>query len=230
MENDRSFRHELKYLINKRDMDCCVALLKNFASADPHAKDGGYFVRSLYFDDPAGSAYMEKEDGVRSRHKYRIRTYDMDSGFICLEKKIKEGSFVKKESALLTEAEYRDIMAGRGDALLRHSESVAKDFATECRIRCLRPEVIVDYDRLPFVYEPGNVRITFDMNVRAVIDSCDIMKADAPEYEVLGRDLLIMEVKYTQFLPDIFRAILPNESCRLAMSKYCLCYDKKHGF
>ena len=57
MENDGRFRHELKYLINKRDMDCCIGRLSEFAQSDPHAKQGGYFVRSLYFDDMYRSAY-----------------------------------------------------------------------------------------------------------------------------------------------------------------------------
>ena len=225
MENDSRFRHELKYLINKRAMDCCLGRISEFAPSDRHAESGVYYVRSLYYDDMYASAYEDKESGVSSRSKYRIRTYNLDRGFIRLEKKIKEGAYVRKESAVLSENEYNDIRAGMTGFLLERKESVAKDFALSCRMDMLSPAVIVDYDRVPFVCEHGDVRITFDMNIRAVAADNDIFCRDVPAYNVLDQDLLIMEVKYTQFLPDIFRSILPDDSCRLAASKYVMCID-----
>lgn len=230
MDNDRPYRHELKYLINRRDMDSCMSRLREFASYDDHIRDGKYMIRSLYYDDMYRSAYTEKENGTGKRSKYRIRIYNMDEGFICLEKKIKDGSYIRKESAVLDRHEYDMIIGGDTDHLLGRSESVANDFAAKWRMDMLRPEVIVDYDRVPLIYDHGNVRITFDMNVRAVVGTTDIFDDKAPSYEVLGPDQLIMEVKYTEFLPDIFRAILPDGGCRLAMSKYVMCCDIKSKF
>ena len=224
MENERKFRHELKYLINKRDMDSCLSRIRQFAEPDKHASGGVYSVRSLYYDDEYNSAYEDKESGVPRRFKYRIRIYDMDESFISLEKKIKEGSFIKKESAVLSRAEYDLIRAGETGHLLKRSEKAAKEFAVSCRMDRLHPEVIVDYERIPFVYEHGNVRITFDTNIRAVDDD-DIFVRDDPSYSALPADLLVMEVKYTEFLPDIFRVVLPGEGSRLASSKYVMCED-----
>ena len=36
-----------------------------------------------------------------------------------------------------------------------------------------------------------------------------------------------MEVKYTEYLPDIIRVVLPDSGCRMAVSKYVLCDDVK---
>ena len=224
MENDTAFRHELKYLINRRDMDSCISRISRFAGFDEHASGDGYLVRSMYYDDMDCSAYEDKENGVRGRYKFRIRMYDMDDSFICLEKKIKEGSFVRKESAVLSTEEYDMIRCGKTDHLLGRKEPAANDFAATSRINRLHPEVIVDYHRIPFVYEHGTVRITFDTDIKAV-NSNDIMRKDAPAYNVLPTDVLIMEVKYTEFLPEIFTAILPIEGCRLASSKYVMCVD-----
>ncbi len=229
MENNKAFRHELKYLISKMDMDCCISRISEFARPDPHVKGGKYFVRSLYFDDMYATAYEDKESGVASRKKYRIRIYDSDESFIRLEKKIKEGAFVRKESSPLTKDEYYMILDGRTDFLLDRSEQAARDFALEYRVNALRPEVIVDYEREPFIYDYGDVRITFDMNVRSVFDKLDVFEKNSPAYEVLGADQLIMEVKYTEFLPDVFRAILPGDGCRLAVSKYLLCDSVKRS-
>lgn len=230
MPDDIQFRHENKYLINRRDMDCCIQRIVEFARLDEHSRDGGYTIRSLYFDDDSKTAFNDKESGVSSRCKYRIRIYDMNDRYICLEKKIKEGSYVRKESTVLTRNEYDMILKGRTDFLLKREEKAANDFAIECLINRLKPEVIVDYERLPFVYDNGTVRITFDMNIRAVIDDMDIFRCSSPAYEVLGQDQLIMEVKYTEFLPDIFRAILPQEGCRQAVSKYVMCEELKMSF
>ncbi|MBO4904667.1 MAG: polyphosphate polymerase domain-containing protein [Lachnospiraceae bacterium] len=230
MNNERSYRHELKYLINKRDMDCALVLLEQFTKIDTHAANGQYFVRSLYFDDEYKTAYEEKLSGVASRRKYRIRIYDMDDGFISLEKKIKEGSYIRKESAVLTKNEYDMIINGETGFLLQRSESVANDFAVECRINRLRPEVIVDYDRRPLICEYGGVRITFDMNIRVVFDDLDIFSDSGCAYDVLGQDLLIMEVKYNEYLPDIFHSLLPETSCLTSASKYVMCADIAGGY
>ena len=108
--------------------------------------------------------------------------------------------------------------------MLKRPEMAAKDLAVEERMNALHPVAIVDYDRIPFVYEHGNVRITFDMNIRAK-KAADVFDTIAPSYDILGTDLLIMEVKYTEFLPDIFRAVLPDECCRMASSKYLMSVD-----
>ncbi len=230
MENDARFRHELKYLITKQDMECCLGRIAEFTERDLHAKNGQYYIRSLYFDDMYGSAYEDKESGVLSRYKYRIRIYDMDDSFIRLEKKIKQGSYVRKESVMLTRSEYDMIMNGDTAFLLKKSEKCANDFAVGYRVNMVRPEVIVDYERIPFVYRYGDVRITFDMNVRASRDIEDIFDSSNPSYNVLKADRLIMEVKYTHFFPDVIRCVLPNEGCRMTASKYVLCDDVKRSF
>lgn len=225
-----AFRHEQKYTINRMMMDDCIMRLKEFAHLDSHAAGGGYSIRSLYFDDATRSAYIDKLDGVGSRQKYRIRIYDMSDGRISLEKKIKEGNYIRKESALLSRSEYDSIMRNDVDLLLGRRESLANDFALECKLHGLHPEVIVDYERVPYVYDYGEVRITFDMNVRAVFDDLSLFDNNAPSFEALDPGTLVMEVKYTQFLPDIFRAILPDETFMISASKYVMCEDVKQRF
>ena len=61
------FRHELKYLISyaqKADLNVRMAPLLGL---DKHASNGGYMIRSLYFDDYWNTAYREKVDGVLLR-------------------------------------------------------------------------------------------------------------------------------------------------------------------
>jgi hypothetical protein len=90
----------------------------------------------------------------------------------------------------------------------------------------MRPRVMVDYDREPFVMESGEVRITFDKHVRAGFGTFDLFDKTLPAMEVLQADQMIMEVKYTTFLPSLVRRLLPpRASMMTAASKYVLCCD-----
>ena len=82
-----AFRNEWKYLISTSEKEMLTLRLKPFLQPDPHAGEGGYYIRSLYFDDYWSSAYAEKEAGVLMRKKYRIRIYNNNDKFIKLERK-----------------------------------------------------------------------------------------------------------------------------------------------
>ena len=107
-----AFRNEWKYLISTSEKEMLMLRLKPFLQPDPHAGEGGYYIRSLYFDDYWNSAYAEKEAGVLMRKKYRIRIYNNNDKFIKLERKKKFGSYIYKESAPLTREEVEKILKG----------------------------------------------------------------------------------------------------------------------
>ncbi len=78
------FRHEWKYEINASDMIAVRQRLRAAARPDPHAVEGKYLIRSLYFDNLADKALLEKLDGVNQREKFRIRYYNGDASLIHL--------------------------------------------------------------------------------------------------------------------------------------------------
>ena len=53
------YRHELKYQINASDVMAIRRRLQILAKPDPHARDGRYLVRSLYFDTLEDKAMRE---------------------------------------------------------------------------------------------------------------------------------------------------------------------------
>ena len=91
----------------------------------------------------------------------------------------------------------------------------------------LRPKTIVSYTREPYIYGPGNVRVTFDYDLRSSVRVTDILSGTAPLVPAYpGR--VLMEVKFDQFLPDIIQMILQEGTPRArAFSKYAICrqYD-----
>ena len=222
------FRHELKFLITNSEAEILRRRLKTIMYLDPHTDlTGNYRVRSLYFDDLNFSAYRDKMDGVPSRQKFRIRIYNSTFNRITLERKIKEESFVQKQSAPLTRIQVKLIQNGKYSFLLNTPHPLHKILYFEIISRVLRPTLIVEYEREPYLYENGDVRITFDRNVRAVLAREDIFSATLPTALVLDPGKLILEVKYTQFFPSMIRDLLPTHGLEfVALSKYVACFDK----
>lgn len=220
------FRHELKYCINEADYYGIRSCLTPVMLHDANAANGQYTLRSLYFDDAWDTAYQEKIMGVNTRKKYRIRIYNYSDAVIKLECKHKVDSYIYKESASLTHAEYDKIMENDCSFLLARKEPVCKAFYLDTVQRVLRPRVIVDYEREPFVLAAGDVRVTFDRDVRAAVLRNDIFDAKLPALCVLEPSELIMEVKFTSFLPQMVRELLPPKACEfVAVSKYVLCFN-----
>ena len=87
----------------------------------------------------------------------------------------------------------------------------------------LKPKTIVDYIREPFVFGPGNVRVTIDYNIRTGAFRTDFLN---PETLTLpaGNSLIILEVKWDEYLPDIIKAAVSIPGRRVsAFSKYAQC-------
>lgn len=221
------FRHELKYAINYGDAELIKQRLKTVLKPDSHTQNGKYSIRSLYFDDYWNSAYTDKINGVDQRKKYRIRLYDLNDDFIRLECKIKSGSYISKLSSPLTAEETEKILSGNYSFLLEHNNPLCRQFYYECTSRVMRPKVYVDYEREPYVMDEGDVRITFDSDVRSAYPGFAVTEKDIPFQYVLDPGKLIMEVKFTEFLPNLVKDVLPARALELsAISKYTLCCNK----
>jgi hypothetical protein len=87
----------------------------------------------------------------------------------------------------------------------------------------LRAKTIVDYTREPFVYGPGNVRVTLDYNIRTGLQCTDFLNPDCVTVPTGGGET-ILEVKWDAFLPGIIRDAvqLPNRQTS-SFSKYAAC-------
>lgn len=218
-----NFRHEWKHEISAFDAVLVRQRMKAVAKPDPYAKNGRYTIRSLYFDNLHDKALREKIDGVDRREKFRIRYYNGDLSVIHLEKKIKRNSLTGKESAPLTEPEARAIARGDYSLMQESPYELVTELCRKMQWEGLMPKTIVDYTREPFVYAPGNVRITLDYNIRTGLGCVDFLNPDCVTIPA-GDPVIILEVKWDAFLPDIIRDALQLTNCRAgAYSKYAAC-------
>ena len=197
--------------------------LRAVMESDPHAMDGKYHIRSLYFDNLNDKALREKIDGVNMREKFRIRLYNCDSSVIHLEKKGKRNGLGTKFSADLTAEEAQKIVDGDWDWLLSSGRPLVRELYCKMRYQGLRPKTIVDYTREPFIFRPGNVRVTLDYDIRTGLSCTDFLNPDAVTIPA-GDAPILLEVKWDEFLPSIIRdAVSVPDRMVGAFSKYAQC-------
>ena len=217
------YRHEWKHEINLSDMLVIRHRLRAVADTDENAVDGKYQVRSLYFDDPVDSALWEKIDGVNRREKFRLRFYNDDISLIRLEKKCKCNSLCQKQSTELTPVEVADLLDGKYSWMTDCGKPLVQELYGKLTGRLLRPKAIVDYTREPFVYAPGNVRVTLDYDIRTGMGVDGFLEPSSLTIPV-AKAPIILEVKWDDFLPDIIRdAVQLKGRHTAAFSKYAAC-------
>lgn len=217
------YRHEWKHEISYADLLTLRSRLSAVMAPDPHAEDGSYLVRSLYFDNAADKALREKIDGVNVREKFRIRYYNGDVSTLHLEKKSKRGGLGCKDSAPLTADQAQSIVDGKTDWMKDCGTPLLEELYSKMQTQRLAPKTIVDYQREPYVFAPGNVRVTLDYNIRTGLQCTDFLNPDCVTVPVRNEPI-ILEVKWDNFLPSLIRDVVQLPNCRTeAYSKYAAC-------
>ncbi|MUG89214.1 VTC domain-containing protein [Paenibacillus timonensis] len=225
MNQNLKYRHELKFLINRHQYYVLHQRLRGLARYDEHAGTSGeYHIRSLYFDDINNSALHDKLGGLRDRRKYRIRIYNQRDDLIHFEKKIKTGDRIAKVKERLTRETVDAILAGQIEGLNVPEKPLLLELYREMKQQLLAPRVIVDYVREPFICPNGNVRITFDKELRTGLHAVDLFDPDLRPVSAIDDQLIILEVKYDEYIPEILRAALQMEGLKQqSASKYVIC-------
>ena len=217
------FRHELKHEISVSDMYALRSRLSAVLQIDSHALDGRYQIRSLYFDDMLDSALYEKLNGVNMREKFRLRYYNGDTSFIVLEKKSKLNGLCAKEQLRISFEETEYLISGAPLPQGNDNADLLNELCYKIKTKGLKPKALVDYTREPYIYEPGNVRVTLDYNIRTGLNGEDFLNMNCVTLPVPDSPV-ILEVKWDDFLPSVIRDIVQlkgQHSC--AFSKYAAC-------
>ena len=218
------FRHELKYLITDPQVAMLKSRLTGIAPMDPHVKDGSYRIRSLYFDDYDDRCFYENENGTDPREKFRIRIYNGNTERISLECKRKERGKTHKTACPLTLEQTQTLMQGVPLRDIVDQPSLLQKLTMRMLTDRMRPVVIVEYDRVPYIYRLGNVRITLDTNICSSTQVKHFLEPTVPRRPIMSLGQQLLEVKYDEFLPDhLYRSLALENLRQTAFSKYYLC-------
>lgn len=227
------YRFEFKYILPKKLRDDLERELGFFMELDPYvASQAGskYKVRSLYYDDPSFTSFYEKTDGIRTRSKFRVRTYTTDANEECatfLEVKGRHNALVFKHRTPLDLGLKGRFKRGEiltpDNVLKRIPDGLVKEqFAYESLRKRLMPMMLIDYARRPLVskYDP-EFRLTFDDSLTGTPTNCLYPASlDTPRKILPG--YTVMEVKFRYHMPKWFHRLVQSyELRRVSISKVC---------
>jgi len=214
-------RHEEKYLIDYRQYALLKARAGEILTADTHGEQGSYLITSLYYDDPKDTALLEKQDGLETHTKFRLRTYDGSENLIKLERKVKEGILTQKQTACVTREQLPLLGLGTDSFT-----GAAFDLAAQMAAAGLRPSITVRYRRDAFFFQGTDLRLTFDTNLEALpaVEEA-LFDPKGVGIPVLDKNTVIMEIKYGKYLPNFIRQLTAIPACQLSVSKYALCRE-----
>lgn len=221
-------RHELKYILSPVQYHLLRGRLLPFLQRDEHTdSEGNYFVRSIYFDSDDYRALQEKNSGINSRRKYRLRFYNGNARECQVECKIKKGTRIEKTHSIVTSEEVEGLLKGNvaiGDCV---PQGPFGELVLLEKNEHFRPLVVVDYLREAYVYPLSGLRITFDKEISAgKIEDC--LERRRGLANVLPSGHVILEVKYNNYLPEhISKIIAGVRPVQTAASKYVMCTNEK---
>lgn len=220
---DKVYREEKKFLISVAEFIKKSHTLSHVMMEDPHNGTHGYIIRSLYFDTIYDNDYYEKQAGIETRRKIRLRIYDPNAKFAMLEMKQKQGPNQLKRSLKISREDAICLTKGDYSPLLKYKE----DFAAECygmmNYRCYRPKTVIEYNRKAFIAKENKIRITFDNNIVATESCFDLFLPTLNMNPVLDKYCVVMEVKFNGFLLDYIRRLINSiDKSELSVSKYVL--------
>jgi len=216
-------RNELKYYINYADYRILYERLNHLLKQDEHAVRTKGYIRSLYFDTIYDKAFWEKHAGILNRKKYRIRIYDLDTDKAKFEIKNKFNNLILKETAFINREDVTEVQNGNFEVLLKYNNPVLNKVYCEFKKEPYHPVVVIDYTREAFMFPFNDVRITFDKNVKASSEHLDIFNKNLLLKPMLKEGVLILEIKYDNFMPLWIKKIIQIPRFeRSAISKYCI--------
>lgn len=217
------YRHEYKYQLDEGQEMILRTRAQGLLQPDPHVtKDGTYIIRSLYFDNIKNTCLKDNLSGADPRSKYRVRYYGNDLTHISFEKKSKVCGMTRKEACSINVDEFRRLC--KGMALSAGMEGTKGRLFAEAAAKGIRPAVIVTYERIPYVYPGGNVRVTFDRCISASWDVEAFLSGEYRQTPVLPMGYSILEVKWDELLPLHIREVLALDRLQWSkFSKYTSC-------
>ncbi|PIQ76864.1 hypothetical protein COU78_01025 [Candidatus Peregrinibacteria bacterium CG10_big_fil_rev_8_21_14_0_10_49_24] len=229
-------RIEMKFLLPDRLIPALIDRIAPYTQPDPFLVEEGkgrtkYPVTSLYFDSVDMHSFYEKDAGLLSRRKVRLRTYEeefSEESYSFLEIKRRHDFVVSKDRLSLSVGQLHSSlpMAGLMDHLLKRVEA-SEEVTNEAHVLQgwynLQPTALVSYMRQPFVgMQDRRFRITVDSNLKGVWKPRSLMGAKM--YTNCHPGWSVVEIKSNHAIPAWFHDIIMDfELTRTAHSKYALC-------
>ena len=232
-ENQKFYRYEFKYILNKEISDHIEDEAKNFMNYDGYVNkelNNRYYVRSLYFENNFSSNFYEKADGMKIRRKYRLRTYNNNFDpkvpiFFEVKGRTSERTYKKRMSVKSSDLNYFLLQNENFNLLKLYPDNeIVKDFIFDSLRKNLKPRILVDYKRRPYINRFGlYFRLTFDTNLLTSKSNSLFEKNNHSSWLACKAGYTILEVKFDRGIPAWFHRIIQCYNLRRrSISKFVI--------
>ena len=125
-----------------------------------------------------------------------------------------------KTSCRVTKEQVIDLIQGKLE-IEKQNDKLLNEFILKTKFYGYKPVVIIDYNRIPYIYEVGNVRVTLDYNIAMDYNVNNFFEKENSKIPIIEKGMKILEVKYDECLPNyITWLIATNTLEQTAYSKY----------
>lgn len=219
-------RVETKFIVTEKTYKAMLNDIKEHMVFDEHSRGGSFYkICNIYFDTEDDNLIRTSLEKPKYKEKFRLRAYgipDLNSKvFLEIKKKFK-GVVNKRRTEMTLKEGYSFASSHRQPVIMDYmNKQVIKELQYSFDIYDLVPKVFISYERVAlFGKEDSSFRITFDKNIIGRREDIRL------EYGVFGervvnRDVMVMEVKYSDRMPLWFIKILRKYNLnKTSFSKY----------
>lgn len=217
-------RYEKKYMITLEQYHALISSMITKIEADRYGK---YTICNVYFDTPDYRLIRDSLEKPVYKEKLRLRSYgvptDEDRVYLELKKKF-DGVVYKRRAELPLKDARKYLYYG-----IRPEQpgQILKEIDYTYQLYQARPMVYLAYERIAFFgKEDPELRITFDMNIRARDYNLELNRGSYG-IPLLEKGQLLMEVKIPGAMPAWMSHLFSElEIYPVSYSKYGTYYRK----
>ena len=203
------YHHTLKYAITKTDYESLRNHLVSAVTQDTSASES--WIHTLFFASYRSRVLPAHGQPSGSPFTFALHYYNNDPTYLLLERYHEE----EQDSAMVTEAECRALLAGETDWLLARHNPILRDFHTALTEQMLLPQVLLTYHREAYTLDGLDMWVALDSDIRTTLQHMDFLDPD-----LLARDTadqsgrMLLEISYSQTIPDNILCLLEETAPR----------------
>lgn len=125
-----------------------------------------------------------------------------------------------KTSCIVTKEQVEDLINEKLK-IKKENHKLLNEFILKTKFYGYKPAVIINYNRIPYTYKAGNVRITLDYDISIDYNTNEFFKEQNTQIPIIENNMRILEVKYDEFLPNYIAWLINiNTLEQTSYSKY----------
>lgn len=218
-------RYEMKYILNKEQVEYLVEALKGHMEVDEYGKTS---IASLYYDTHNFRLIRNSIEKPEFKEKVRLRSYGLAKPGkpVFLELKRKAYGIVYKRRVVTNVEDVNRFLSGESNIFA--NGQIAKEI-TYFRdyYGSLIPSCLIIYDRVAYFEPGGDLRLTIDYNPRYRLDNLNL-DTSMEGISLLNEGEAILEIKVQEAMPLWLSNILSKGKIyKNSFSKYGEAYKQQ---